>query len=258
MKVRIISGLIGLIILFTVVLVGGQLLNFSVLIISLIGLFEFDKTVRKINESKTILIINYLFAVGLFGLIISNNNDYFSVLLFIYVISLLCILVFNEKARISDIALTFFGALYVPFFISHIALLGGSIYIWIIFITAWGTDTFAYFIGVNFGKRKLCPNLSPKKSVEGFFGGIMGSLVLNLAFSYYFKLDNLLGITILSIVCSIMAQIGDLTASRIKRLANVKDYGNIMPGHGGILDRFDSILFTGPIVYYYITLFVLK
>lgn len=258
MKVRIISGLIGLIILFTVVLVGGQLLNFSVFLISLIGLFEFDKAIRKINGLKTILVINYLFTAALFGLIMTDKNDYFRVLLFLYTISLLCILVFNEKVKISDIAITAIGALYIPFFISHIALLGGSIYIWLVFITAWGTDTFAYFVGVKFGKKKLCPNLSPKKSVEGFFGGIMGSLALNLAFSYYFKLDNLLIIAIMSITCSIMAQIGDLTASRIKRLANIKDYGNIMPGHGGILDRFDSILFTGPLVYYYITLFVLR
>ncbi len=258
MKVRIISGIIGLIILFTVVLIGGQLLNISILLISLIGLFEFDKAVRKINGLRTILIINYLFSVGLFVLLITDKNELFRLLLFLYTISLLCILVLDEKVKISDVTVTILGALYIPFFISHIALLGGSIYIWIVFITAWGTDTFAYFVGVNFGKRKLCPSLSPKKSVEGFIGGILGSLVLNLVFSYYFKLDNLWGIALLSIICSIMAQIGDLTASRIKRLANIKDYGNIMPGHGGILDRFDSILFTGPLVYYYIALFVIK
>ena len=137
MKIRIISGLIGLIILFTVVLVGGQLLNLSVLLISLIGLYEFDRAVRKINGLKTILFMNYVFAVGLFLLIVLNKNDYFSVLLFLYVISLLCILVFNEKVKISDIAITVMGALYIPYFISHIALLGGSIYIWIVFITAW-------------------------------------------------------------------------------------------------------------------------
>lgn len=258
MKVRVISGIIGLIILFTVVLVGGQLLNISIFFVSLIGLYEFDRAVRKINGSKTILVVNYLLATGVFSLIIIGRNDLFRFLLFLYTLSLLCILVLNDKVKINDIAVTVLGALYIPFFISHIALLGGSIYIWLVFITAWGTDTFAYFVGVNFGKKKLCPSLSPNKSVEGFFGGILGSLALNIIFFYYFKLDNLLGIVILSLICSVMAQVGDLTASRIKRLANIKDYGNIMPGHGGILDRFDSILFTGPLVYYYITLFVLK
>ncbi|MFA5523353.1 MAG: phosphatidate cytidylyltransferase [Tissierellales bacterium] len=258
MKTRIISGIIGFVILFAVVLTGGQLLNFSILFISLIGLFEFDRAIRKINGMKTILVVNYLFAIGIFALIIIDRNDLFTFLLFLYTLLLLCTLVLNEKTNISDIAITVLGALYIPFFISHIALLGGSIYIWIVFITAWGTDTFAYFVGVNFGKKKLCPSISPNKSVEGFMGGILGSLILTIIFFYLFKLDNLLGTIILSVICSVMAQVGDLTASRIKRLAIIKDYGNIMPGHGGILDRFDSILFTGPLVYYYISLFVIK
>ncbi|WIV10892.1 phosphatidate cytidylyltransferase [Proteiniborus sp. MB09-C3] len=257
MKVRVISGIIGLVILFTVVLVGGQVLNISTLLISFIGLYEFDRAVRKINGLKPILVINYLFTICLYTLLMINKNNLFTLILFIYIMSLLCLLVFDEKVKISDIAVTALGALYIPFSISHIALLGGSIYIWLVFITAWGTDTFAYFVGVNFGKRKLCPNLSPNKSIEGSFGGILGSLCLALIFSFYFKLDNVFGIAVLSIICSVMAQIGDLTASRIKRLANIKDYGKIMPGHGGILDRFDSILFTGPLVYYYIALFVL-
>lgn len=257
MKIRVISGIIGLLILFIVVFAGGHILNISTLLISLIGLYEFDKAIKNINGFKTIIFVNYLFAIGLFTLIILSRKDLFTILIFIYTITLLCILVFDDKIKINDVAMTVLGALYIPFFISHIALLGDSIYIWIVFITAWGTDTFAYFVGVNFGKRRLCPNLSPNKSIEGSIGGILGSLILTLLFSYYFKLDNTLNMSILSIICSIMAQVGDLTASRIKRLANIKDYGKIMPGHGGILDRFDSILFTGPIVYYYIVYFVL-
>lgn len=257
MKTRVVSGIIGLFLLFIIVLIGGHLLDISALLISLIGLYEFNKAVKNIKDCKTIPIINYLFAIGLFGLIMLNKYSLFTLLLFTYIIALLCILVFNEKIDIHDIAITALGALYVPFFISHIALLDGSIYIWLVFITAWGTDTFAYFVGVNFGKKKLCPSLSPNKSVEGFIGGIIGCLCLTLLFSYYFKLDNIFNIAILSIICSIMAQLGDLTASRIKRLADIKDYGKIMPGHGGVLDRFDSILFTGPIVYYYIVYFVL-
>ncbi|WP_352419636.1 phosphatidate cytidylyltransferase [Proteiniborus sp.] len=257
MKTRVISGIIGLLLLFIVVFTGGHLLNVSVFLISVIGLYEFDKAIKNINGLKTILFVNYLFAIGLFTLIVLNRKELFMLLIFIYTVVLLCILVFNKKVRINDISITVLGALYIPFLISHIALLGGSIYIWIVFITAWGTDTFAYFVGVKFGKRKLCPSLSPNKSIEGSIGGILGSLVLTLLFSYYFKLGNIINISILSIICSIMAQVGDLTASRIKRLANIKDYGKIMPGHGGILDRFDSILFTGPIVYYYIVYFVL-
>lgn len=257
MKTRIISGVIGFLILFTVVLMGGPLLTVSGLLISLIGLYEFNNAMNKINGLKPIKCINYILTIILYILIVIDKQNLFMLLLSAYTISLLCILVIDNKTKIADIAITALGALYIPFLISHITLLTGSIYIWIIFITAWGTDTFAYFVGVTIGKRKLCPNLSPNKSIEGSIGGILGSLGVTLLFSYYFKLESIFLLAILSIVCSILAQFGDLTASRIKRLANIKDFGNIMPGHGGILDRFDSILFTAPIVYYYMVIFVL-
>ncbi len=132
-------------------------------------------------------------------------------------------------------------------------LLDGSIYIWLVFISAFATDTFAYFTGVTIGKHKLYPRISPKKTIEGSLGGIIGCLITVMLFSVYFKLDNLVATAVLAIILSVISQIGDLTASTIKRTANIKDYGNLIPGHGGILDRFDSILFTTPIVYYYIT-----
>lgn len=256
MKTRIISGIIGLLFLFAIVLKGGYLLVISGLLISLVGLYEFNNAVKNINGLSPIKAINYIFTFILYILIIVNKQELFVVLLFIYIISLLCTLVFDAKIGIADIAVTILGALYIPFLISHIILLGGSIYIWLIFITAWGTDTFAYFVGVSFGKRKLCPNLSPNKSIEGSFGGIIGSLILTLLFSYYFNLENIYALSVLSIICSVMAQLGDLTASRIKRLSDIKDFGNIMPGHGGVLDRFDSILFTAPIIYYYTIIFL--
>ena len=256
MKTRIISGIIGLIILFIVVFLGGQVLNVATLIISLIGLYEYHRAVSNINGLKTISYMNYLFAIGLFILVATKNSDLLGFLIFIYIIPLLCILLFDKRVGINDIAVTVLGAFYIPFLIFHITLLSQNIYIWLIFITSWGTDTFAYFVGIKFGKRKLCPNLSPNKSIEGSIGGVLGSLCLSMIFTYYFKPENILAIAILSILSSIMAQIGDLTASRIKRLANIKDFGKIMPGHGGILDRFDSILFTCPIVYYYVTLFL--
>ena len=126
------------------------------------------------------------------------------------------------------------------------------IYIWLVFLIAFGTDTFAYLVGNIFGKHKLSPNISPNKTKEGALGGILGSVIIALIFSYLANVESLWKLLILSILASIVSQIGDLVASRIKRLANIKDYGFIFPGHGGVLDRFDSIIFCAPLIYYYV------
>ena len=115
-------------------------------------------------------------------------------------------------------------------------------------VTAF-TDTFAYLIGMLFGKHKLIERLSPKKTVEGAIGGVFGALLLSFIFIRVFNIENRLLIYIATIFISIVSQISDLFASYIKREANIKDYGNILIGHGGIMDRFDSILLVAPLVY---------
>lgn len=177
--------------------------------------------------------------------------------IFIVLIISLLLMVVNNKVTILDVAYTLMGILYVPFLMFHITYLDNTKYIWLIFLTAWGTDTFAYIFGNLFGKNKLCPDLSPNKTIEGSLGGILGSIILTTIFSKYFKLGPMWKMILLSIIASILAQFGDLTASKIKRITGIKDYGYIMPGHGGILDRFDSILFTAPVVYYYVKYFIL-
>lgn len=254
---RIISGLIGSGLLITVVTLGGIVLDIAILLVSMIGVYEFSNAAKEMNNIKTISIVNYLLAIAFFTLNIFDSYDNIQLVFFLYTIILLCFLVFNIKTTPQDIAMTFFGGLYVPFLLFHISLLNnGSILIWLVFITAFATDTFAYFVGVLFGKRKLAPKLSPKKSIEGSVGGILGALIITILFAYIFNIESILKLSILSIIASIMAQVGDLTASRIKRVVGIKDYGNLMPGHGGVLDRFDSILFTAPIVYYYIHYFL--
>lgn len=255
MKTRIVSGIIGFLLLLSIVIIGGYILDFAILLISLIGVYEFNKAIRKINNLKHLSVFNYLLAFALF---ISVKAPVISlqVIIYFYITSLLCMIVLREDIKPQDISITMFGGMYVPFFLYHIYLLNGNILIWLIFIIAFSTDTFALFVGKAIGKRKLAPKLSPKKTIEGSIGGILGSLIVTLIFVYYFKIGNMFGFAILSIITSVMSQIGDLTASRIKRIASVKDYGKIMPGHGGVLDRFDSILFTAPIVYYYIVFFL--
>lgn len=251
MKTRIISGLIGFSLLLLIVILGGNVLNLAIFGISLIAIHEFHKAVRQIDKIEPMRVVNYLFATALF---LTNFIDIsIDFIIFIYILAILVSSVFSNKRNLKDAAISLLGGLYIPFFFYHMYLLNDSIYIWIVFLSAFSTDTFAYFSGVLFGKHKLYPEVSPKKTIEGSIGGIIGCLIIITTFSIYFKLDNIIGMAILSIVLSIMSQIGDLTASKIKRTANIKDYGDLMPGHGGILDRFDSILFTTPIVYYYIT-----
>jgi phosphatidate cytidylyltransferase len=121
------------------------------------------------------------------------------------------------------------------------------------FILIWTNDTFAYIVGKSIGKHKLFERISPKKTIEGALGGILGSVLVSIIYSYYFIPKYVIHFAIIGLIGSILGQIGDLVASMFKRYCEIKDYGKIMPGHGGILDRFDSILFTAPLVYYYVT-----
>ena len=137
----------------------------------------------------------------------------------------------------------------------------GRILIWFVILGAFASDTFAYFIGSKFGKKKLCPNISPKKTVEGAIGGIIGVLIsytlLMLIANTFFSMNfEILHIIISAIIASIAGQIGDLSFSAIKRFCKIKDFGTIIPGHGGILDRFDSILFVAPIIYVLLYFFI--
>ena len=138
----------------------------------------------------------------------------------------------------------------------------GKIYIWYILIISWGTDVFAFLIGNTFklGKHKFS-KISPKKSIEGSIGGIVGSAIVGFLFGY-FLLDKAMGgymfgvaLFVIGAIGSVISQVGDLAASAIKRNHGIKDYGHLIPGHGGIMDRFDSVIFTAPMVYFLIILF---
>lgn len=252
---RTFSGLIGLIMLIYIVLKGGYLFYFSIYILSLVGLREFYKAIEKI-KIKPVYFIGYVGSTGLFINFIMENK-YLGIIMTSLIISLLILIVINKNVSIQDISITIFGIFYIPFLLYHIIYLENTKYIWLVFIIAFGTDTFAYISGNLFGKTKLCPNISPKKTIEGSIGGIIGSTALLIIYSMYYDLNPMWEIIILSIICSVTSQLGDLVGSKIKRISGIKDYGFIMPGHGGVLDRFDSIIFTAPIIYYYISSFLI-
>tara|TARA_B110000091_G_scaffold137798_1_gene147327 strand:+ start:113 stop:907 length:795 start_codon:yes stop_codon:yes gene_type:complete len=125
-----------------------------------------------------------------------------------------------------------------------------------ILILIWVNDSFAFIVGKNFGKRKLFVSISPKKTVEGFLGGLVFSIVSGYIISTYVTYYSLINWILIAVIVSVIGTIGDLIESKFKRQANVKDSGTIMPGHGGILDRFDSLLFVAPFVYLYINFII--
>ena len=154
----------------------------------------------------------------------------------------------------------FFGIFYVAVMLSCVyqtrMLENGAYIVWLIFLCSWGCDTCAYCVGVLIGKHKMAPKLSPKKSVEGAVGGVVGSMLLTALYTWVFReqmhagTEEILLFAAISGVGALISMVGDLTASAIKRNYEIKDYGKLIPGHGGILDRFDSVIFTAPAVYY--------
>jgi len=257
---RIVSAIVGLPLLLAVIYAGDIPLFTGILVISLIGLREFYNACK--NKSLVpIEIVGYLGAIAL--IVIVNffyNSSYVLFLFFILIFTVNIIQLISNKYNFLDGSITLYGILYVPLLLSYILLISqqpNNKIIWLIFTTAWGTDTFAYFSGYFFGKTKLCPSISPKKTVEGAIGGVLGSMIISVLFGYFFLQDYLIVAAFIGAIGSIVAQVGDLSASLIKRYTGIKDFGNLMPGHGGVLDRFDSILFTAPTVYY-ILIFVIN
>lgn len=174
------------------------------------------------------------------------------------------VIISNMKTTIKDIAITLFGICYIPLFLMYMPLLMGSengkLLVWFIIIAAWGTDIFAYIVGKTIGKHKFS-KISPNKSIEGCIGGIIGAVTLTLV--YTLGINTYLGMNIsylviglISCLLSIIGQLGDFSASSIKRYVGIKDFSNLLPGHGGMLDRIDSLIFIAPFAYF-LLLFVI-
>lgn len=255
-------GAIILLPLLIFVFTGGIILRYGVLALSLTGLYEFYKVIKK-RDLKPISIVGYtLTLIYFFTLGKVVNSELLIGLLIFGTLSMLCITVLNTEYNFIDVAITLLGFFFVSVFFSFITLVNmkpfGNYLVWFIFLSSWLCDTSAYYTGKAFGKHKLCPKVSPKKTIEGSIGGLIGSIMacgifgiiinnttLNIPIYNYF---------VIGAICGVLCQFGDLVASSIKRNVGVKDYSNLIPGHGGILDRFDSILFAAVVVYYYITI----
>lgn len=244
---RTISGALMLIISFICIYLKGYALvgySMAITILCLIELFR----AFKLND---VFMIGFslIFSMGmLYSISISNENLVLTFFASYFLIISIYYLFFN-KMSIESLGRLLFSFIYISVPMGVFLKLGYTNLLWIVFLISWGTDTFAYLFGMIFGKRKLCPSISPKKTIEGALGGIFGSLILLNLFNYFVLKNNIVFVTLSGIILSIVAQIGDLFASKIKREMGIKDFSNIIKGHGGFLDRFDSIVFVTPLVY---------
>ncbi|MCI8464457.1 MAG: phosphatidate cytidylyltransferase [Lachnospiraceae bacterium] len=267
-KTRLLSGIVLVAVIIGLLVLGGSVLAVSLCLISLVGMYELYRTVK---VEKTLLgAVGYLAGLAYYLLLFFSGNpaaDSMPVLFFVaFLILLMAVYVFTfPKYLAGQVMTVFFGLVYVAVMLSYVyrtrALAGGQLLVWLVFLSSWGCDTCAYCVGMLIGKHKMAPRLSPKKSVEGGVGGILGAGILGGIFGAVFT-DSLLGVlgspvlhcALICMVGAVISQIGDLAASAIKRNYEVKDYGKLIPGHGGILDRFDSVIFVAPGIYYTIVL----
>lgn len=268
-KERTVSSIFLVIIALATILPGGPVLALTLYIISNIAFVELTKACGIHQGNKyNALEITGIIAIAAYYLLIyfARTHTYFMIAVILLLMALMFVYVFSyPKYTANQVMTTYFCLIYAPVMLSFIFLtrqLSYGIYlVWMIFISSWISDTCAYLVGVMIGKHKLAPQLSPKKSIEGSIGGILGSAIVGALFGY-FLLDKALGgymfgatLFVIGAIGSVISQVGDLAASAIKRNHDIKDYGHLIPGHGGIMDRFDSVIFTAPMVYFLIILF---
>jgi phosphatidate cytidylyltransferase len=280
---RVLTGVVGLPLLIAVVYLGNFWLQYAMMALAIVGLTEFynamlgkipkpqpesgqslrGRLFNFIRDLGGVNIVGYMITILYYVMIpkIGGSSSHFFMLITMIIISSLVIMVvFHSKINIIDCALTLFGFFYVSFMLSFVYLIRmhsfGSFFVWLVFIAAFGADSFAYFGGRAFGRRKLAPKLSPNKTVEGAVSGVLGAMVLVVIYRFalgggIFPEDY--NVTFYSALIggagAVFSIFGDLAASAVKRFTGIKDFGKVFPGHGGILDRFDSVFFTAPMIY---------
>ncbi len=266
---RLTSALLGFPLVVLILTFGNKyVVDIFLMIVAMLGMQEYFNAVAK--ESKPVRWVGYLscIAIALVHILPENVPEQTNKMILLIAIPLINLILFahvivtNMKINFKDIAYTLFGIIYVIGNILFIALLRGAehgiILVWYAIIAAWGTDIFAYLIGKRFGKHKFS-KVSPKKSIEGCIAGILGAVIIALiytvAINSIFEVQYAyVFIGIITAILSIAGQLGDFAASSIKRYVDIKDYSNLIPGHGGMLDRIDSLMFLAPYAYILLSL----
>lgn len=257
---RLSSALILFPLVAIIFIIGNRYMISTVLaIIAIFSMKEYLNAVsQKANPIKWISYLSCIL-VSLLGFV--NKEQYGNIMLIafptILLVLFLQVIITEMKTNFNDLVYTFVGIIYITFFIGSMSMVrnleNGKILIWYIIFAGWATDVFAYAIGRRFGKHKFS-SVSPKKSIEGCIAGTVGAIIVILIYTFfvnkYMALEySYITASIIALVLSIIGQIGDFAASTIKRYAEIKDYSNLIPGHGGMLDRIDSLMFIAPFAY---------
>lgn len=259
MLTRIITSIVALVVFFVILFLNPIVFTTALSIIILIMLYE---CFHALQCNKSVKIIGYL--SGVVMILGFHLGFYIEALALSIAAFMILVIAMHGKVNHKDILSPAMLTFYIVTFMSFIVKVRDDFSVYemmLIFICAWTSDTGAYFAGTFFGKHKLIPRVSPKKTIEGSIGGI---LICSLSCVLYLFILRCFGremtgigyiaVAVAGMAASVMTQFGDLAASAIKRDCNVKDYGKIFPGHGGFMDRFDSVMFIAPFVYYFITL----
>lgn len=259
---RTLSGIVLIAVLLVTFILGNYVIFGLTAILSLIGLSEVYKTVG--IEKNCLGAIGYISAIVYYGLMLYKGTEYMSVFIVALLMVVMVAFVFSfPKYKVEQVMMSFFGVIYVAVLMSFLYLIrettsDGMIMIWLVIISSWGCDTCAYLAGVTMGKHKMTPLLSPKKTIEGAIGGILGAAGIGAIYGavvggYMEHISNApIYFAVICACAGLVSMVGDLAASAIKRCYDIKDYGKLIPGHGGVLDRFDSVIFTAPVIYYLI------
>lgn len=248
---RTLGGAIILLVLFAVTFLSKTSLAIGFAIFSLIAIKELTDAFSKIGFrfNKPLLYFSDLLVMAAS---IAKERELFAVSITLSFAIIFGILIFDERRNLYDILVHIFILIYVAGLMGSIVKTHDVRFLWMLYLTAWGSDTFAYLTGSTIGKRKIesVRHISSKKTLEGSIGGVIGAVILNLIYNHYSGLHIDISLVIIfSALGAILSQIGDLVASYIKRKTGIKDFGNLIPGHGGIMDRFDSMIFIAPLFY---------
>ena len=260
---RLLSGIALVALILLTIIPGGNILFAANMIISIIGVYELYKVLG--IEKKLPGITGYVAVISYYALLFMGKTQNMLILIIVFLIILLAQYVFMfPEFKTEEISNAIMCMLYAGVMLSYIYNVrmgeNGVYTVWLIFLCSWGSDTCAYLAGVAFGKHKMAPVLSPKKSVEGAIGGVAGAALLGAVYAAIFadKLTMSNPVLIFALICAagaLISMVGDLAASAIKRNHNIKDYGRIIPGHGGIMDRFDSVIYVAPIIWILLQIF---
>lgn len=270
---RILTAVIGIPVAIVIINYGSWLFAATVVALALVAWHEFFIMMQAKD-------IHIQYNIGLIGIILAsgcawlgNTQELVMVMLLIVLATMAQTILRYKTFGVTEAAFTILGTMYISLPFAHLLLLRftdqydymytafgnlstGAVYLWLAFIGTWASDTLAYFVGSLIGRHKLCPAISPGKTIEGACGGLLGSIAGVVTIGHLCGLP-LVHMAFLGLLIGIAAPFGDLAESVIKRFTGIKNSGNILPGHGGILDRFDAIMFSVPVVYYYIKAFII-